>query len=303
MTKALVFGENGQLARSLAMHRSDFPNVSMLLLDRTACDVSNQESITGAIDQHRPDVIINATAYTAVDLAESEENIAHSVNCDAVRAMAENAKHRTIPLIHISTDYVFNGERHSPYRETDTVSPIGVYGKTKLAGEEAVRMTTEKHLIFRTSWLYSPFGKNFTRTMLRLLNQQTEISVVNDQKGCPTSALDLAKAILTILPDVTHSKFEGFGTYHLVPDSHMTWYDFSCAIQSNATKIFGSRWPGVDCQIKAVSSSQFPTAAARPSYSVLSAEKFKANFKFGLPDFNHSLIEVLQILAEGDEDA
>ena len=303
MIKALVFGKDGQLGRSLAMRSPDFAGVNLLLLDRNACDVLNSASITSAVELHRPDVIINATAYTAVDLAESQVEIAQRINCDAVRGMAENARRQSVPLIHISTDYVFDGERKTPYRETDRVSPLGIYGKTKLAGEEGIQEITEKHLIFRTSWLYSPFGKNFVQTMLTLLSQKTEIGVVNDQRGCPTSCLDLAGAILNILPEVTHPRFEKFGTYHLVPEKQMTWYDFTRAIQFEATKILGKKWPGTDCQIKAVTSAQFPTLAKRPSYSVLSAAKFTASFGFHLPDFNHSLTEVLQISAEGEEDA
>lgn len=283
------------------MRSGDFAGVSLQLLDRNACDVLKPTSIARAIDLHRPDVIINATAYTAVDLAENNGELAQRINCDAVRVMADNAERQSVPLIHISTDYVFDGEGKTPYRETDRVSPLGVYGQTKLAGEEAVQEITERHLIFRTSWVYSPFGKNFVRTILQLLSVKNEISVVNDQQGCPTSSLDLAEAILRILPIATRTGFAKFGTYHLVPDTQMTWCQFSCAIQSEATKLFGEKWPGADCQIQAVTSTQFSTVAKRPSYSVLSATKFKANFGFGLPGFGHSLIEVLQNLAKGED--
>lgn len=301
MIKVLVFGKNGQLARSLALRCSAFAGLSLEFLDRTDCDVAQEDKITKAIDLYCPDIIINATAYTAVDLAESEFQRAQHINCDAVRVMAENAARHSVPLIHVSTDYVFDGDGKSPYRETDPVAPLGVYGATKLAGEDAVRAITNQHLILRTSWVYSPFGKNFTKTMLRLLGDKTEIGVVNDQSGCPTSALDLATAILRIVPEMMRRDFDQFGTYHLVSNTQMTWFEFTREIQAKAAKLFGNEWSGARCEIKAVTSAQFPTIAKRPAYSVMSTEKFITNFGFGLPEFDHSLIEVLRNLVEGEE--
>ena len=217
--------------------------------------------------------------------------------------MAENAARHSVPFIHISTDYVFDGEGKKPYRETDPVAPLGVYGATKLAGEEAIRAITNRHLILRTSWVYSPFGKNFVKTMLRLLGDKTHISVVDDQQGCPTSALDLATAILRIVPDIVRRGFDQFGTYHLVSGAEMTWCAFSREIQAKAINVFGSQWPGATCEIQAITSAEFPTAARRPSYSVMAPEKFRANFGFGLPEFDQSLMAVLQNLAEGDAHA
>lgn len=301
MIKVLVFGKDGQLGRSLALRGEGGVGLSLQFLDRRMCDVSDSNSIIRAIDLYRPDIIINATAYTAVDLAESEVEIAQRVNCDAVRVMAEGAARQSLPFIHISTDYVFDGTGKVPYRETDPVSPLGVYGQTKLAGEETVRSISEKHLIFRTSWSYSPYGKNFVKTMLRLLSIKNEIAVVDDQQGCPTSSLDLASAILRVLPEVTRSGFEKFGTYHLSSDSQMTWCQFSRAIQFEATNLFGENWPGGQCKIKDVTSAQYPTIAQRPAYSVMSTEKFKANFGFGLPDLGTSLIDVLQNVTNGED--
>ncbi|WP_417822656.1 dTDP-4-dehydrorhamnose reductase [Thalassospira lucentensis] len=301
MIKVLVFGKNGQLARSLAWRCKAFAGLRLQFLDRNDCDVAQSGNITKAVDLYRPDIVINATAYTAVDLAESEPELARRVNCDAVRGMAENAARHSVPFIHVSTDYVFDGEGKVPYRETDPVAPLGVYGATKLAGEEAVRTITNQHLILRTSWVYSPFGKNFVKTMLRLLGDKKHISVVDDQQGCPTSALDLATAILRIVPDIIRRDFDQFGTYHLVSDAEMTWRAFTSEIQAKATKILGEQWLGATCEIKAVTSAEFPTAAKRPSYSVMSTEKFIANFGFDLPEFNHSLIEVLRNLVEGEE--
>jgi|TARA_R110000782_G_scaffold194567_1_gene284173 dTDP-4-dehydrorhamnose reductase len=299
MIKVLVFGKNGQLARSLALRCKAFAGLRLQFLDRHDCDVAQSGNITKAVDLYRPDIILNATAYTAVDLAENEAELARRVNCDAVRTMAENAARHSVPFIHISTDYVFDGEGKTPYRETDPVAPLGVYGATKLAGEEAVRTITNQHLILRTSWIYSPFGKNFVKTMLGLLGDKTHISVVSDQQGCPTSALDLATAILRIVPDIIRRGFDQFGTYHLVSDAEMTWCAFTREIQAKAIKIFGEQWPGATCQIEAVTNAEFPTVARRPSYSVMSTEKFMTNFGFGLPDFDQSLMEVLQNLAEG----
>ncbi|NIZ03309.1 dTDP-4-dehydrorhamnose reductase [Thalassospira lucentensis] len=303
MIKVLVFGKNGQLARSLAWRSSAFAGLSIQFLDRNECDVAQSGNITKVVDLYRPDIIINATAYTGVDIAENEPELARRVNCDAVREMAENAARHSVPFIHISTDYVFDGEGKKPYRETDPVAPLGVYGATKLAGEEAIRAITNRHLILRTSWVYSPFGKNFVKTMLRLLGDQTHISVVDDQQGCPTSALDLATAILRIVPDIVRHGFDQFGTYHLVSGAEMTWCAFSSEIQAKAIEIFGAQWPGATCEIQAVTSDKFPTAARRPSYSVMAPEKFRATFGFGLPEFDQSLMAVLQNLAEGDAHA
>ncbi len=297
MINTLVFGKNGQLGRSLAAFSAQFPETTVQFLDRRACDLSKPAKITALIDLYRPDVIINAAAYTAVDQAENEPDLAHKINCDAVQTMAERAADLSIPLIHVSTDYVFGGQAEKPYRETDTVVPLGVYGATKLAGEEAVRAISDKHLILRTSWVYSPFGKNFVKTMLRLLSEKTEIGVVDDQQGCPTSALDLATGILRILPDVTRGDFAQFGTYHLVSDTQMTWWAFAREIQSKATELLGTEWSGASCEIKAVTSAQFPTVAQRPAYSVMSTEKFMTHFGFGLPTFDRSLSAVLQKLA------
>lgn len=299
MIKVLIFGKYGQLGRSLALRSKSLAGLSLQFLDRRACDVSKSSDVVNAINFYRPDIIINATAYTAVDLAESEVEIAQLINCDAVRIMAASAARQSLPFIHISTDYVFDGGGSRPYRETDPAGPLGVYGQTKLAGEEAVRSATEKHLIFRTSWSYSPYGNNFVKTMLRLLSIKNEIAVVNDQYGCPTSSLDLAAAILRILPDVTQSNgFDKFGIYHLSSDTPMTWYQFSRAIQAEARKQFGENWPGLNCEIKDVTGAEYPTIAKRPTYSVMSMEKFKANFGFGLPDFGSSLLEVLQRVAQ-----
>lgn len=303
MIKVLVFGKSGQLAKSLAQCAPDYRQIDLHFVDRTQCDLAQSDAVAVAIENACPDIVINAAAYTAVDQAEGEPEKAQAVNCDAVRAMADATEKRSIPLIHFSTDYVFDGTGTAPYRETDVTAPLGVYGKTKLAGEDAIRTRTARHLIFRTSWVYSPYGKNFVKTMLRLMVQNEEIRVVDDQVGCPTSAQDLAETVLKIVSVVLVPGFDRFGTYHLVSRDEMTWCGFARQIKATAQQVFGDQWAGAQCSIVAVSSYQFPTVAKRPNYSVLSVSKFTNAFGFGLPGIERSLRKTLMEMAKGDAHA
>ena len=289
MINALVFGANGQLGRSLALCGATFPQVRLILMDRSKCDLSDLSEVASAIRNNQPHVIINAAAYTAVDLAENDRECAYQVNCDAVDMMAKVAYELDIALIHFSTDYVFDGGASHPYREDDPVAPLGVYGASKLAGENAVRAVAKRHLIFRTAWVYSPFGKNFVKTILGLMAQRDVLTVVNDQRGCPTSAIDLANATLRLLPLIIDPAFSGFGTYHLVADNQMTWFDFAKRIHDAAVGQFGANWTGRSCRIDPVSSDAFPTIAKRPAYSIMSTQKFIDTFDYGLPDISESL--------------
>ncbi|WP_417811178.1 dTDP-4-dehydrorhamnose reductase [Thalassospira alkalitolerans] len=303
MIKALVFGGNGQLGRSLMLCVRDFPDIELTFLDRRKCDLSDLGAIGRAILDCRPDIVINAAAYTAVDQAESDIEQAFLINRDAVRAMAQACEELNAPLIHFSTDYVFDGASQHPYRENDPVAPLGVYGASKLAGEDAVRAATARHLIFRTSWVYSPFGKNFVKTMLSLMVQRDVLTIVNDQTGCPTSSVDLAGAVLRLVPSVLGKTFAGFGTYHLVSGSPMTWFDFAVHIHRAAVERFRADWAGNECEIRPVSSDAFPTVAKRPGYSVMSSQKFTDTFGFGLPDLAESLGACLDQLGEGENNA
>lgn len=251
----------------------------------------------------QPDVVVNAAAYTAVDLAEEQADVAFKVNRDAVRAMAEALAKRSVPLIHVSTDYVFDGQASKPYTEQDPVSPLGVYGESKYAGEVAVREANEKHLIIRTSWVFSQFGKNFVKTMLNLMEQRDEIRVVNDQTGCPTSAHDLAWAIIKLSGLVVAKDFDQFSTYHLSSGQSQTWFEFANRIQKVASHVWGDDWKGKDCRITPVPSSEYPTVAKRPGYSVMSSQRFVGSFGIQLPTVEESLSAVIENLRREKSDA
>lgn len=285
------------------MCRSEFPDAELVFVGREECDLEDASQVEPVIDRVQPDIVVNAAAYTAVDLAEQQEEAAFKVNSDAVRVMAQALAKRTIPLIHVSTDYVFDGQGSEPYTEQDQVSPLGVYGKSKLAGEVAVRETLQKHLILRTSWVYSQFGKNFVKTMLNLMGQRDEVKIVNDQTGCPTSAHDLAQAILALCEAAVSDQFDKFGTYHLTSDQPMTWFEFGQCIHKVAVQVLGDDWTGKDCSVLPITSSEFPTAAKRPEYSVLSCRLVNDTFGIKLPNVEVSVRAVIAGLGKENSDA
>ncbi|RCK45440.1 dTDP-4-dehydrorhamnose reductase [Thalassospira profundimaris] len=293
MIRVLVFGQSGQLARCLAQEATCFANIELNFVGRSRCDLEYPWNIAEIIDKMRPDIVINAAAYTAVDLAESEPDRAVAVNATAVKVMSELTAKHAIPFIHFSTDYVFDGSAVKPYVETDRVAPLGIYGQTKLAGEQAVRDLNPRHVIFRTSWLYSPFGKNFVKTMCRLLAETDEVKVVDDQIGCPTSAYDLAHGVLQVLPAFVTERSPAFGTYHVVSDQPLSWCAFTRRIQVLGADVFGPEWPGGDRRITPISTDQFPSKVKRPAYSVLSNRKVREALGVNFPSMTESLGRVL----------
>lgn len=303
MTRILVFGKTGQLARCLAEAGRSFPQFEMTFLDRAACDLSHPASVADVVNQWQPDAIINAAAYTAVDQAEVDHRLAHTINGEAVGHMAIAAHALSIPLIHLSTDYVFNGEGAAPYQETETPRPINAYGESKLAGEIAIREIAPQHVILRTSWVYSPYGKNFVRTMLRLMASKRELNVVDDQIGCPTNAGHSAEAILRILPEALEPDRNLTGTYHLTSPDAMSWYAFARRIQVAAIEAWGTDWAGADCKITPVGSDAFPKIAKRPRYSALSTKLFSETFGFELPSVDDGLRSVMARMNRSDFDA
>lgn len=218
-----VTGASGQLGQALRYVAGKFPELQLHFATSSEADITDSQSIANFFDRINPDACINAAAYTAVDKAESEPEKAYAINVTGVANLANACKERNMLLVHISTDFVFDGTKNSPYTETDSTNPQSVYGKTKLQGEDEVRSLLDRHYIVRTSWVYSQFGNNFMKTMLRLAAERDAISVVNDQKGSPTNACDLAQALLTIL----QSNTEKFGTYHYSNEGECTWYDFA----------------------------------------------------------------------------
>ncbi len=269
--RILVIGRNGQLAVSLS--RLVWPaGAAVVCRGRDDFDLTDQESTLALVRAERPAVIINAAAYTAVDRAESEPEAAYALNRDGPAHLAASAAAVGVPLIHVSTDYVFDGGKSSPWTEDDPVAPLGVYGASKAAGEQAVRERLDAHLIIRTSWVHAPFGTNFVRTMLRLGRERPELGVVDDQIGRPTYAPDLAQALATLAMTLVHGRRDGFGTFHLDGGGEpVSWYGFATAIFARAAAQ-GSPTP----HLRPITTAEYPTPARRPANSVLSSARIRA---------------------------
>jgi dTDP-4-dehydrorhamnose reductase len=290
--RILVTGTEGQVARALA-ERAKPHGVDVVLLGRPALDLTDPGSVRRVIGETAGDVVVNAAAYTAVDQAENEPDLARAVNETGAGAVAEAARARNMPIIQISTDYVFDGSGARPYRETDPVAPLGVYGRTKLAGEEAVASAHPDHAILRTAWVYSPFGKNFVRTMLRVARDREEVSVVADQHGSPTSALDIADGIIAVAGNlVTRPQGASLrGVFHMCGAGYTTWADL-------AAEIFAvSRRLGGPCAgVRRIATTDYPTPAKRPANSRLDCSKLREAHGVSLPDWQKSVAECLQRL-------
>lgn len=285
-----VTGREGQLARSLADRAGRHPGLEVMALGRPGLDLERPATVAQSIAEARPDLVVNAAAYTAVDKAEQEEAIAFAVNRDGAAAVAETAARLNVPLIQISTDYVYGGDKAGPYVESDPVSPLGVYGRSKLAGEEAVRAAHPGAVILRTSWVYSPFGNNFVKTMLRLGRERDELRVVDDQTGNPTSALDLADAILRIAPRLAGEPASS-QILHLAGEGAVSWHGLAEYIFERAAAR-GVRVP----RLLAIPTSAYPTPARRPANSRLDCRAFRERFGFSLPFWQHGVDETLSRL-------
>jgi len=286
MINILVTGTNGQLGSEIKELSSSY-EYNFFFTDRTSLDISNAENIVMFIELNNIDTIINCAAYTAVDKAEEDEVNADKTNHLAVKNLAQIAKEKKLKLIHVSTDYVFDGTNYKPYSEDDTTNPNGVYGKTKLDGEKAMQeINPLNSIIIRTSWVYSSFGANFVKTMLRLAKERDSLGVIFDQVGTPTYARDLAKAILDILPNIQNEKVE---IYNYSNEGVLSWYDFSKEIM---------RMAKLDCQINPIETSAYPTPAKRPHYSLLNKSKIKEEFNIAIPYWKDSLDECLKKMGE-----
>lgn len=277
----LVAGRQGQVARAL-FERASAAGLQLTALGRSELDITDRASVERKIASFSPDIIVNAAAYTAVDKAEMEEEAAFSVNAQGAGNVAAAATALAVPLIHLSTDYVFSGNGERPWREDDQPDPQGAYGRSKLAGEEAVRALTSSHAILRTSWVYAPFGHNFVRTMLRLAEERDSIRVVADQHGAPTYALDIADGIFTVAK-IAHAQPQEEcwrGLFHLTAAGVTTWAGFAEAIFSASAKRSGP-----SALVEPVSSADYPTAARRPGNSRLDNSRFRTTFAHTLPDW------------------
>jgi dTDP-4-dehydrorhamnose reductase len=291
--RILVAGATGQLARSLiegAVRRAGW---ELRALERPILDLQNPPSLLRAIAAVRPHVVVNAAAYTAVDRAESEPDLAFAINRDGARALAKAAADHGLPIVHVSTDYVFDGHKLAPYVETDAPAPQGVYGRSKLAGEEQVAAANPRSIILRTAWLHSPFGANFVKTMLRLATEKPELSVVADQWGNPTYAPHLADVILALLPRLLEARpSEGlWGVYHAAGHGDTTWHGLAQEIIAAAAVHERHRVP-----IRAITTEEYPTPARRPANSRLSCAKLARVFGVAMPRWEEGVRQCVERL-------
>jgi len=278
MEALLITGANGQLGSEIRAIADRYPEIQFYFTDVMDLDITKPGDVTAFVQQNRITGIINCAAYTAVDRAEEDIELARKVNVDGPAVLGQVAREFKLKLIHVSTDYVFDGENFTPYKEEEPVNPIGAYGQTKLDGEKAVMANHPDAVIIRTSWLYSSFGNNFVKTMRRLMNERDSIGVIFDQVGTPTYAADLAEAVLDIFNDPDFSIKSGI--YHYSNEGAISWYDFAMAIREICS---------LSCQVKPLQTFEFPTKTKRPHYSVLNKSKIKQAFSLEIPYWKHSL--------------
>ena len=291
--RALVFGAEGQLGHELR-RRDGYAGVEVTALTRRDVDITRSDEVAAAIDAAVTDAaacdcVVNAAAYTAVDRAETDPETAYSVNRDGARNIAVACARNALPMVQVSTDYVFDGSKQGAYGEDDPVTPLGVYGASKEAGERAVRDTLERHVILRTSWVFGAHGGNFVKTMLRLAGERDELGVVDDQFGCPTAAGDLAAAILGLVPEIGDGRW---GSYHFCGAGRTSWHGFAEEIFDQRSRVTGQPSP----RLRAIATAEYPTPAVRPVNSELGCSRFAAAFGFAPRPWRQGLAEVLDEL-------
>ncbi|WP_028745187.1 dTDP-4-dehydrorhamnose reductase [Rhizobium mesoamericanum] len=277
-----VIGIGGQIARSLIERAGAQPHVEAFPLGRPDLDMARPETIWPALASSRPDLIVSTAAYTAVDAAEREPELAYRVNATGAGAVAEAANRLAVPIIHLSTDYVFDGKKQGAYDEADAPAPLNVYGASKLAGEIAVAAAAPRHLILRTSWVYSPFGTNFVKTMLRLASANKEVAIVADQCGNPSSALDIAEAVLRAAAALGEGP--PYGTFHLAGTGATSWADFARHVFASS-RAYGGEW----AKVRNITAAEFAALAPRPLNTQLSSTKFASAFGWTMPNWQQSL--------------
>ncbi|MDO6565137.1 dTDP-4-dehydrorhamnose reductase [Amphritea sp. 1_MG-2023] len=292
--KVLVTGAKGQLGQSIHDLHGYYSDFDFVFTDVHGLDLSDTNQIKNFLSQNSFNVVINCAAYTAVDEAESDQELAEQINHLAVKTLAEVAKEQNITLIHISTDYVFDGQNYRPYQEQDTTAPRGVYGATKLKGEQAFSNINPNGCMIRTSWVYSEHGNNFVKTMLRLGKEREKLGVIFDQVGTPTYAQDLARAILVIISNDDHAAILESSqaedkVFHFSNEGVCSWYDF-------AKTIF--ELSNIDCRVNPIQTKDYPTPASRPHYSVMNKHKIKYTFDLSIPYWKDSLQKCLSILKD-----
>ena len=292
--RILIVGNAGQVG--VELHRSFAEYKTVVGVDRETFDMADPDQTRALIRREQPEIILNAAAYTAVDRAETEPEVARAINEDAPRVLAEEALRTNALLVHYSTDYVFDGTKRQPWIESDEPNPLGVYGATKLAGERAIQQVDGRYLIFRTSWVYGPHGKNFLLTMLRLAAERDRLSIVDDQIGSPTTSIELARDTRAIVDGVLAGKFGSTenwaGLYHMTCADAVTWFGFAQAILAGAAAQLGVRQP----ELQPITSDEYPTPAKRPQYSILSNQKLFDRFGVRLTSWQDALDEVFRVL-------
>lgn len=279
MKTILVTGANGQLGNSIRLKANQHPQYNFLFTDVDTLDITDAAAVKAMVKDNQVNYILNCAAYTAVDKAEDNEDLCRRLNCDAVHVLGEAAREAKAKIIHVSTDYVFSGTNYRPYKETDDTRPVSAYGRTKLAGEEALVKVCPDAVIIRTAWLYSEFGNNFVKTVLRLGKERDQLGFVFDQAGTPTYAGDLAEAILTVVTADEKGTFVP-GIYHYSNEGVCSWYDFTVKVLQIA---------GIECNVRPIETKDYPTRAVRPPYSVLNKGKIKETYGITIPHWEESL--------------
>lgn len=287
MKTILVTGANGQLGNEMRLLAKENEAYNFLFTDVDTLDICDREAVAAYVADNEVGYIVNCAAYTAVDNAEDNEALCGKINCDAVRNLGEAAAAVGAKVIHVSTDYVFDGTKHTPYVETDPTCPRSAYGRTKLAGEEALLAACPDSVIVRTAWLYSTFGNNFVKTMLRLGSERDQLGVIFDQIGTPTYAADLAAALLAVIRQAEAGNFLP-GVYHFSDEGVCSWYDFTVAI----LRIAGI----TSCRVNPIETKDFPSKASRPHYSVLNKGKIKSAYQLTVPHWEESLTRCIEKL-------
>lgn len=297
MKKILLTGVNGQVGHAL---KTRLFNDEVVALSREQLDLTKAHDIKRVVREIKPDLIINPAAYTAVDKAESEPELAYAINATAPQILAEEAARLNAALIHFSTDYVYDGTKNDAYLETDAVNPVSVYGKSKLAGEDAIRAVDLPHLILRTSWVYGAYGKNFLKTILRLAAERDSLRIVGDQFGAPTSSESIAEAVAQLVGIWQPEHESQTGTYHFTNTGETSWHGFSCEIVEVYNQLMIEKaWPTLKADIvhiAAISTADYPTPAARPENSRLDNGKLKQTFGIQLSSWQQGLQQVMQTL-------
>jgi len=283
--KILVTGSNGQLGNEIRVLAKDYPDYEFIYTDIGELDITDSLKVDSFCAANKPHAIINCAAYTAVDKAESDDSLAYMINATAVENLSRSAAGIDALMVHVSTDYVFDGKTWIPYTETDQTNPQSVYGTSKLAGEDAVLNYAGKGIIIRTSWLYSAFGNNFVKTMIKYGTERDELRVVFDQVGTPTYARDLAKVILDILPSSIHQS--GINLFHYSNEGVTSWFDFAQTIITLS---------GINCLVKPILTKDYPVSAVRPCFSVFNKSKIKETFDLTIPYWIDSVKDCLERL-------